>query len=291
MWIPCYQVLRHRSLQQETLDTIALWESRTRGGVNKSFSREQDSSRTPTAVTLSHEKMDSADTGRYPAGSIESHSTESLFTMHALEHTLNQNPDPLRTFASLRDFSGENIAFLTAVREWKALWTKLCDAPDAASRTEVNQRCLFKHALRIYANYVSLKYATFPVNIGAQDQQKLESIFGVAARTLYGDGETSLDSEITPFGSRIDPSAHHQPQPARSWAQDVLLSLGNNRSSNAVDFVTENVDYWGHIPNEFSGGVFNSAEKSIKYLVLTNTWPKFIREHRLESLNSKSSRG
>lgn len=46
-------------------------------------------------------------------------SGESILTMSALEHVLERNPGPLQEFSALRDFSGENIAFLTNVAEWK----------------------------------------------------------------------------------------------------------------------------------------------------------------------------
>jgi hypothetical protein len=44
----------------------------------------------------------------------------ALFSRDALEHCLRLNPDPLQQFAALKDFSGENVAFLTSVRQWKA---------------------------------------------------------------------------------------------------------------------------------------------------------------------------
>jgi hypothetical protein len=40
------------------------------------------------------------------------------------------------------------------------------------------------------------------------------------------------------------------------------------------------VQYWGDIPADFDSSIFDAAEASIKYLVLTNTWPKFIKDRR-----------
>ncbi|OJZ88824.1 hypothetical protein ASPFODRAFT_129566, partial [Aspergillus luchuensis CBS 106.47] len=37
------------------------------------------------------------------------------------------------------------------------------------------------------------------------------------------------------------------------------------------------VQYWGEVPQTFNTTVFDRAEESIKDLVLTNTWPKFVR--------------
>ena len=43
----------------------------------------------------------------------------------------------------------------------------------------------------------------------------------------------------------------------------------------------DRVQYWGDIPDEFDETIFDEAEKEIKYLVLTNTWPKFVRSSRI----------
>ena len=57
--------------------------------------------------------------GRNKIGSVSA-AGSSILTMDALEHTLAKNPEPLQEFSALRDFSGENIAFLTRIREWRA---------------------------------------------------------------------------------------------------------------------------------------------------------------------------
>jgi hypothetical protein len=44
------------------------------------------------------------------------------------------------------------------------------------------------------------------------------------------------------------------------------------------------------IPETFDGTIFDAAQASIKYLVLTNTWPKYVRErHSFESSGSSRS--
>ena len=57
-----------------------------------------------------------------PSGTIKK-LPAALFSRDALEHCLRLNPEPLQQFAALKDFSGENIAFLTSVRQWKASFT------------------------------------------------------------------------------------------------------------------------------------------------------------------------
>jgi hypothetical protein len=45
----------------------------------------------------------------------------------------------------------------------------------------------------------------------------------------------------------------------------------------ASSSINDRAKYWSGIPEIFSATVFDRAEESIKYLILTNTWPKFVR--------------
>ncbi|KAM6523105.1 hypothetical protein FSOLCH5_003724 [Fusarium solani] len=53
-----------------------------------------------------------------------------------------------------------------------------------------------------------------------------------------------------------------------------------SRSINETDAVGDKTLYWGDIPDGFDATIFDNAEASIKYLVFTNTWPKFVKERR-----------
>src|SRR2546423_1071132 len=48
-----------------------------------------------------------------------------MYSMQALEKTLLTNPTELLRFAAMKEFTGENIVFLTQVRDWKAGWNRL----------------------------------------------------------------------------------------------------------------------------------------------------------------------
>lgn len=272
VWIPCYQVLRHQTLQQETLDAIIHWESRTRNGVNdKMVDGQELTSRLPTAVTQTYEKMDSLEMGREPITSFENHSSESLFTMRALEHTLARNPEPLRRFAATRDFSGENIAFLTAVREWQDLWPKLHSAPVVTGRTTITRRALYNRAVHLYASYVSAAHAVFPINLSARDYEKLEFLFGAAAHTLFGESENSSISDVTPFANGSDEMDMGN---SSYRGNDSLFSGADFQMQQNVDYIHAHVDFYGAIPHDFNDTCFNASEKSIKYLVLSKFTPR-----------------
>lgn len=249
VFIPVVEVCRHRTLTQETLDSIARWESRqkTFAGGNKSLNSES------TASTWTMGRMNRA-------SSIHTSSGGSILTMDALEHTLSKNPEPLQEFSALKDFSGENIAFLTKVKEWRSTWFPVTKESEKDSFTKEVPRECFESALRIYIEFISASQAEFQINLSSPDFKSLQAIFETAARIICGDELATLDP-ATPFND--DP----------------------HRSDS--DSTTEMVRYWGDIPATFGEHVFDDAEMSIKYLVLTNTWPKFIKARR--SFDSSSA--
>ena len=268
VFLPCWEVMRHQTLRQETLDSIAQWESK-----NKVSRRTENKS----VHTASSTRVESIMSGwKSTNGSVKTtNSDESILTMSALEHVLERNPAPLQEFSALRDFSGENIAFLTSVSEWKSSLPPAVrdgESRDPNTRELVRER--FNRALRIYAGFISTRDAEFPINISSHDLKKLEGIFEASARKLYGE-KCDVDP-ATPFDFPAPPverSATSSSEDSEKTAAELIAAA---RTSTAGD----RVQYWGEIPDEFDETVFDDAEKSIKYLVLTNTWPKFVRNRR-----------
>ncbi|KAG7144684.1 hypothetical protein HYQ46_006575 [Verticillium longisporum] len=162
--------------------------------------------------------------------------------MDALEYALKKNPAPLQHFSALKDFSGENIAFLTSVSSWKtSLRSENVPATTLNGRQSLsiepcatNQqdrlREQFNQALRIYTEFISQRDAEFSINISDAD-------------------------DTSDTGSTIGEGAY----------------------------------YWGDIPDGFDETVFDDAETSIKYLVLTNTWPKFVKDRRTSFDSAESN--
>ncbi|PHH62101.1 hypothetical protein CDD81_7594 [Ophiocordyceps australis] len=253
--LPCWEVMRQQSLRQETLDCIAQWES------NKQH--------TSTAKSLNSGStfVESVMTGwKSTNGSVRTNdSDESILTMGALEYVLERNPAPLQEFAAFRDFSGENIAFLTSVAQWKSSLPVALQqgrgskGADHSSRQLVRER--YNGALGIYAQFISVRDAHFPINISSHDLKRLEAIFERSARILYGEKQSA--------------------DPATPFDMDLKTGPPSSHESDAMpDFVHDRVQYWGAIADAFDETVFDDAEKSIKYLVLTNTWPKFVKGRR-----------
>ncbi|KAH6605342.1 regulator of g signaling superfamily [Trichoderma cornu-damae] len=243
VFVPVVEVCKHRALTQETLNSIAHWESRKKGisggdkSINSGLTRSSWAGRIRRASSVH-----------------TSSSGGSILTMEALELTLAKNPEPLQQFSALRDFSGENIAFLTSVREWKATYfpaTKESEKDDGAVK-ELPREC-FESALKIYVDFISATHAEFQINLSSTDFKSLEAVFDHAASVICGSER-----------SNPDPCAPFDAVPHRADSESTLNI----------------VRYWGQVPIEFNENVFADAETSIKYLVLTNTWPKFIKERR-----------
>lgn len=319
VFVPCWQVRKHQNLRQETLESIANWESKKRFGAKTETSSDKSSAPplSPTSTKVgdytgfdSWKKLPSleANNSQPNLGSIPD---ESVLTMAALEHVLDKNPEPLRQFSARRDFSGENIAFLTAVAEWKAaLPAEFLRSRYDSSPELVREQ--FTRALRIYTEFISPRDAEFPINIAWHDLRKLQGIFERAARSTTAPAVTTVVDAATPFAEILTPPSptHKQttatsvaePRTSRDSQQHILepsrpSSKHLNNRDRDIPLTPTNQDssssssshpfYAGNIPPAFDALVFDAAQASIKYLVLTNTWPKYVRERR----NSESSNG
>ncbi|KAF6814670.1 hypothetical protein CSOJ01_03893 [Colletotrichum sojae] len=268
IFIPCWQVLKHKSLRQETLETIAVWEAKNRSR----NSRE--------SVITGTTRVASSATGTWRSlAQLEKDTSqsESVYTMGALEYVLDKNPEPLRKFSALRDFSGENIAFLSAVGGWKS---SNPPSPGGKFRSSQLVRERFNQALRIYTDFISPHHAEFQINIASQDLKRLENIFDHAARVLYGAQTKRFVDPVVPF----EDFSYPPESPSHSGSEEPSVS----QDGTAQESIADQAQYWGKIPEDFTMSVFDDAESSIKYLVLTNTWPKFVKQRRC-SLDSEDS--
>ncbi|KAI1081455.1 hypothetical protein F5B20DRAFT_569835 [Whalleya microplaca] len=264
IFFPCWQVTKTHKLQRETLDAIAAWERRTKG--------HYDSTQIATTLASNKTTLQGSPTNKNTKTKTniswkDPRKSETL-TMAALESTLTSDPHPLLEFAALKDFAGENISFLSHVNDWKLSWAKQHAEPGQGREQQ------FACAVRIYAHSVSLAHADFPVNISSRAASDLHSVFGAAARGL--DRAWSLQSgggnSATPFdGVSSTASLKSEVELEDTLGQANLQAVGRM----AEEFQGEGVGDM-RIPESFGPQVFDAAESEIKYLVLTNTWPKFV---------------
>ena len=266
IFVPCYQILRTRRLKKETLDIIAEWE-KTKD--KSSGSIDSASSRNATVVSTTSSRRG------------------EMYTMNALETALVKNSTPLLLFAALKDFSGENISFLNHVRDWKAAWNPAPARKPTGVRLEGEalRRHLFSLAVEIYSSFVSMRTSNFPVNLSSADQKELEAVFDSAAALIAGPGQ---ENSATPFDIESISSVGD-----KSGTVVAMSSISDSNSTDA--FIERSSNHLSmikrlnfhdlearlpadiEVPISFSSSIFDNAEKSIKYMVLTNTWPKFVQ--------------
>jgi hypothetical protein len=266
---PIAQVVKTNHLQQETLDAIASWEKRHQLRIKTAEILDSES-QSAKSTTFSGSTALSAPNSPLPKTSIDSQKSDML-TMAALENALRSNAEPLLQFAALKDFSGENVSFLTHVAEWKRDWQK------NESPAPLHRHKQFVAAVRIYASFVSLQYSEFPINISSRHMKTLHNMFEAAATTLFRSGSvTSLSDSATPFDNPIaDDSSTVDLRSGRNLSD--TLGKSNLKSVMQMTELGRDAHLEGYeIPQAFGADSFDAAESEIKYLVLTNTWPKFV---------------
>ena len=283
---PCWQVVKNRNLRKETLEILAEWEKKQKDdgsmGSNSSRTAVGSVSRKDTKSTTS-------------AGSRKG----EMYTMNALEKALHTNSTPLLLFAALKDFSGENISFLNHIRDWKASWSPpsnrhtLLRKPQAKRlEGEELRRYQFNAAVQVYVSLVGVRYSDFPINLSSSHRKELEVMFDGAAAMI----STHIqDNSVTPFNDMWVPSRPCDleggidskdrisvAETALNNSTDEIVPphLQNDRlsgmSSVALTELQTCLPADVPIPDLFGEKAFDNAEESIKYMVLTNTWPKFV---------------
>ncbi|TWU72072.1 hypothetical protein ED733_003566 [Metarhizium rileyi] len=238
VFVPVFQVIRMWFVRKKVARSNARWET---ASLSSGISQSLTSECKSSTQSLS-EKGKALDY-------LDEELGDRLLTMTALDHVLRDNPGPLQDFSALNDFSGENIAFLTRMAGWKASWPVM---------PVVGEQVLdvYNEALAIYSDFISPRDAEFPLNLSSRELKYLEDVFEQAARALFGEEESN---PATPFDIEAPTS------PSR-----VASRFG---TGGLVRF-----RYRGEIPAGFGLGVFDRVQSHIKYLVLTNTWPRFVSE-------------
>lgn len=230
-----------------------------------------------------------------------------LYSIGALERALLINPEPLLQYAARKDFTAENIVFLTQVRDWRQAWQSAPRNPSTGLVTEDAQVRLFRMAIEIYATSVDDKTADFPINIEGYIRKDLAAVLGPAvlnglagfAARSGSNCSTGMDKHGVPQIVPVAPWAEHKQgvsitttissnamtppcSPPRSLSSGTPLVTKTTsteskpyRLEDRPDLSPESNGRGLDLPG-FDEHVFDDAEASIKYLVLTNTWRKFV---------------
>jgi hypothetical protein len=270
IFFPIYDAYKSRRLSQDTLSVLHAWEDREAWDHTTLGSR---STRTRGSSI--------GDTKSFPSKNLSGHTSNEMYTVGALEKALTVNPTPLLQFAATKDFTAENIIFLLAVRDWKATWA-------TAPATTQARSILFHQAVDIYIDNVSEKLAEFPINIEGSIRSRLDAAFSPALVKLQTTGmqanAAAMESfdDVTPF-AKNDSVGDFPLSPLRSPSSQVFKHEMRNQTSQSTLGQRMSGEASKEVDNElyasvvdFDERVFDSAENSIKYLVVTNTWRKFV---------------
>ena len=232
-------------------------------------------------------------------GSLATGSTGSkrgkMFSMESLDECLTTNCDGLQVYASCMELNGENIIFLTKVLNFQRKW--VVDGPKIRDFSRANMG-MFRAALSIYVTLVHSDTASYPINIESPIYAKLESIFGAATKLVASrrNSETPLTpiSSVTPWDDPTheplveSPMLHDSPggtYPMRNMSLSTppaRRSIGNDSREHIIPLDDDPQDTLAgfQIPAGFDDHVFDAAYKSIKYMVWSETWQRYMNWKR-----------
>ena len=242
-------------------------------------------------------------------GSTTGSNKGKMYPMESLDACLNGCHDGLQVYASCMELNGENIIFLTKViafskqcqRHFADTCTSTADFRDA-------RRQMFRTALGIFVSLVHAETANYPINIESAIYTQLDAIFGPATRIIAEKDLTRTPSVVTTGSSSKatpwddDPpdvpngcnsyfpptTTSHQSYPLRSLLSNHSHKSSGNESSERIVSVREDelsgtggaddeaLERVG-VPAEFDERVFDAAFKSVRYMVWTETWQRFMR--------------
>ncbi|KAF2735627.1 hypothetical protein EJ04DRAFT_575954 [Polyplosphaeria fusca] len=175
-------------------------------------------------------------------------------SMQALEFTIEHRIEGLIAWTAAREFTAENSIFLREVRNFKKKWGSL------QTVTTAQRRQMFTEASLIFFTLINPFTAETPINIEYK-------IFKILQRTF-----STVEFDPYPARSSTPESPSARENVVCPW-EDVLdrpTSIGSDTSALSTAS-TKSI-----VPSEFTETVFDAAFESIKYLVFTNTWPRYV---------------
>lgn len=182
---------------------------------------------------------------------------KSKSSMQALEFSLEHSIEPLIAWAAARDFTAENCIFLREVRNFRKKWGMLKVV------TTAQRRQMFNEASLIFYTLVNPFTAETAINIEYKIFKTLQTMFASVEFDPYmprcktpddGAAHVAKDNVVCPWEDTL----------SRPASIDSNHTTSSSSSTKTI------------VPSEFTDEVFDAAFESIKYLVFTNTWPRYV---------------
>lgn len=203
--------------------------------------------------------------------STSSAKSRDIYSMAALEAQVQKNIEPLLRWASQKDFTAENVVFLKAVRDFKKRW-ELAAKKSELSPLQLRER--YEEAALIYFTLVNPISAKFNINIDFRIFAELEEMFRGLVYEPYVDDVSTTSSNnrtenvVTPWMDII--------RPGQSTSCERLVNDIERLYPAPVTEIEMMPGREHKIPSNFTIDIFDRAFDSVKYLVYTNTWVKFV---------------
>ncbi len=230
-----------------------------------------------------------------------------MYSSDSLDECLNGTYNPLQIYASCEEFNGENIMFLVRVLSFKNSYSTTLATPNTdPSRVRTS---LFRTALSIFISLVHTETAAYPINIEFPIYAKLDAIFG-AATTLVASTTSSRRSNSTtstPRKSAVAPweePAPISPTTTNEHEHEHECDEGDDFQMHAMPITRPSSSHHSsehiipvpasprdehdphdpladfQVPADFNENVFDDAYKSIRHMVWTETWQRFMQWKR-----------
>lgn len=192
-----------------------------------------------------------------PTFEMPSNTLKTKGSMQALDFCIENNIEPLIAWAAAREFTAENCIFLREVRNFRKKWGSLTVV------TTAQRRQMFTEASLIFYTLVNPFTAESPINIEYKIFKPLQDLFA--------------DVEFDPYMPRCD-----TPENVKSpvFRENVVCpwedTLSRPASIQSDVTTSSTASTRSIVPSEFTDEIFEPAYESIRYLVFTNTWPRYV---------------
>ncbi|KAL8687475.1 MAG: hypothetical protein Q9224_005142 [Gallowayella concinna] len=286
---PIYQILKHKRAARDIHHALAAFD-------HKRLNSSHDSMTPGSSLATS--------------GSLKQKTKGKMYSMESLDECLSGNYDSLQIYSSCMELNGENIIFLTKVLAFRLACQQAFHNSCKSSAEFCRARQdMFRTALSIFVTLIHSRTATYPINIESPIYSRLEGIFGPAT-ALVASCKTitrtwSLDTSSTSATPWDDPPDSQNLSPVASPGQEFpsfpMRTLSKSHSKydsddghdssehiigtgdhevdaprgGSMDMVPDPLE-GVKVPAEFDENVFDAAYKSIRYMVWSETWQRFM---------------
>ena len=285
---PIYQIWKHKRSVRETYLALAEFDRKQLDSFDLSTTTDSLNTR---SVTSKRRKM---------------------YSMDSLDSCLSGSHDSLQMYASCMELNGENIIFLTRVLSFKRQCERLFQST-CKSNTDFRRArsIMFRVALSIYVSLVHSRTASYPINVESHIYNRLDAIFGPAT-ALVASAEknnrtsslTSGNSHPTPWDEPTSPAAVEDENTPPAYPMQAMghrrmsrpgtgrKNIGSESSEHIVspdsNSAGGNTPVEGNtledkdpldgieVPGDFDETVFDRAFQSVRYMVWTETWQRYM---------------